>query len=356
MAEKLIMVEKKKEEIKEVPKTEEIVEKVDKKPIQEKEEIKTKKLTIEELPGVGAATAEKLREAGFDTMLSIAAASPGELTEIAGLTEATARKIINTARSKMDMGFETGEQLLEKRKKVLKISTGSNALNALFGGGIETGAITECYGAFGSGKTSLAHQLAVNVQLPKEKGGAGGIAVYIDTESTLRPEFIKQIAEKQGLDSIKILKNFRGIRAFNSDHQVLLVQKIEELITKENLPVKLVIIDSMMSHLRSDFSGRGQLADRQQKLNKHLHELIKLAQNYDLAVYITNQVMAKPDTFFGDPTEAVGGHVLHHASTYRCYLRRGKKGTRVAKLVDAPAMPEGECIFIVTDSGVRDVE
>ncbi len=314
-----------------------------------------KELSIEELPGVGAATAEKLKEAGFDTMLSIAVASPGELTEIAGLTEATARKIINTARSKMDMGFETGEQLLEKRNNVTKISTGSKALNALFGGGIETGAITEVYGAYGSGKTSIAHQLSVNVQLPKEQGGADGVVVYVDTEATMRPEFVKQIAEKQGLDASKILKNFRGVRAFNSDHQVLLVQKIEELI-KSGLNVKLIIIDSMMSHFRSDFSGRGMLADRQQKLNKHLHELIKLAQNYDLAVYITNQVMAKPDTFFGDPTEAVGGHVLHHASTYRCYLRRGKKGTRVAKLVDAPALPESECIFIVTDAGIKDVD
>ncbi|MBI2672159.1 hypothetical protein HYX16_04460 [Candidatus Woesearchaeota archaeon] len=812
---------------------------VEKKPVKEVKEEK-KEFSIEDLPGVGAATAEKLKEAGFDTMLSIAVASPGELTETAGVTEATARKIINTARNKLDMGFETGEQLLEKRKNVTKITTGSSALNALLGGGIETGAITEMYGAFGSGKTSLAHQLAVNVQLPKEKGGADGIAVYVDTESSLpfdekilieknnffglvkigelvenvlnntekitrwgntisttdnlenikavsydpedykiktfkisgfikhpkqkiyevklksgrkvrvtkyhnfftlnkncelsiisteklktgskiaiagsipikmgisgldtsklfcdrndlfvrggnsfkkliltlkgeiseiikerksctsslnnwlnrnelpldvynkikdnidedvksnllvggwsrksmipllipltkdfmrflglyvaegsciknktiiitnlqdyietylrdfinkiglevkrskadlkinskpfalliekldlgysadtkrlpnfifnlekeyissflegyingdgsinkitgsttcetkspelvegllyatcalnipanqhintrtyrcspennirleregekyqmqsiswqtvlvrdsrldelpneelqfssillenikkqfntikefsklidmnfsyltnllrngskslrkstlkkivenlkeskdikkikkiidsdiwfdavksikeldeeivydievrpddkeiqnfigghggiilhntfRPEFLKQIAEKQSMDPKKVLKNFRGVRAFNSDHQMLLVQKIEELIKRDNLPVKLIIIDSMMSHFRADFSGRGMLADRQQKLNKHLHELIKLAQTYDLAVYITNQVMSKPDTFFGDPTEAVGGHVLHHA-------------------------------------------
>ncbi len=346
-----MLVEKKPEEKKE---EKVIVLKLEEKQEQQKPELK-KELSIQELPGVGAATAEKLKEAGFDTMLSIAVASPGELTEIAGLTEATARKIINTARSKMDMGFETGEQLLEKRNKVTKISTGSKALDALFGGGIETGAITEVYGAFGSGKTSIAHQLSVNVQMPKEQGGAEGVVVYIDSESTMRPEFVKQIAEKQGLDSAKILKNFRGVRAFNSDHQMLLVQKIEELI-KNGLNVKLIIIDSLMSHFRSDFSGRGMLADRQQKLNKHLHELIKLAQNYDLAVYITNQVMAKPDTFFGDPTEAVGGHVLHHNSTYRVYLRRGKKGTRVAKMVDAPALPESECIFIVTDAGIKDVE
>lgn len=203
--------------------------------------------------------------------------------------------------------------------------------------------------------TSLAHHLAVNVQLPKDKGGAEGMAVYIDTEGTIRPEFIKKIAESQGLNGEEALKNFRGVRAFNSDHQMLLVEKIPDLI-KEGLPIKLVIVDSLMGHFRSEFSGRGTLSDRQQKLNKHMHTLIKLAMNYGIAVYITNQVMARPDVFFGDPTEAVGGHIVAHNSTYRLYLRRGKKGTRVAKLVDAPARPDGECMFIVTDKGIQDVE
>ena len=271
-----------------------------------------KEITIQDLPGVGAATAEKLKESGFDSLLTIAVATPGELVEASGVTEATARKIINVARDKLDMGFESGEDLLRKREQVLKISTGSKALDELFGGGIETGAVTEVFGAFGSGKTSLAHQLAVNVQLPKEKGGCEGMAVWIDSEGTLRPEFIKKLAEVKGIESSQSLKNFRGVRAFNSDHQMLLAAKVEDLIKKE-LPVKLVIVDSMMSHFRSEFSGRGMLANRQQKLNKHVHTLLKLATQYNLAVYITNQVMAKPDTFFGDPTEAVGGHVLHHA-------------------------------------------
>mgnify|MGYP001567242148 CR=1 FL=1 len=318
--------------------------------VKKKDEIK-----IEELPGVGAATAEKLREAGYTTLMSLAVASPGELVEVCAIGDAVAKKIINNARSKLDMGFESGEDLLRKRLSVIKITTGSKALDGLFGGGIETGAVTEVYGAYGSGKTSLAHQLAVSVQLPKEKGGANGIALWIDSEGTLRPEFIERIAKAYGLDTNIALKNFRGARAFNSDHQMLMIEKIEELIKDQGLPIKLVIVDSLMSHFRSEFSGRGQLADRQQKLNKHLHELLRLAHTYDIAIYVTNQVMAKPDTFFGDPTEAIGGHVLHHASTYRCYLRRGKKGSRVAKLVDAPAMPENECIFVVTDGGIKDV-
>ncbi len=203
--------------------------------------------------------------------------------------------------------------------------------------------------------TSLAHQLAVNVQLPKEQGGASGIAVWIDTEGTLRPEYMKPIAVAKGLDPEEALKNFRGVRAFNSDHQMLLAEKVEDLIKKDKLPVKLIIVDSLMGHFRSEFAGRGTLADRQQKLNKHMHALLKLATQYNLAIYLTNQVMSKPDTFFGDPTEAIGGHIVAHTSTVRVYLRRGKKGTRVAKLVDAPALPDAECTFIVTNEGIKDV-
>ena len=314
-----------------------------------------KEFTIYDLPGVGAATAEKLIGGGFDTLLSIAVSSPGELVTISGVTEAAARKIISTAREKLDMGFESGEDLLKKREMVVKITTGSKNLDNIIGGGVETGAVTEVYGSYGSGKTSIAHQLAVTAQLPKEQGGADGAVVWIDSEGTLRPEFIKKLAVAKGLDPDQALKNFRGVRAFNSDHQMLLVDKIEELI-KNGLNVKLVVVDSLTSHFRSEYVGRGTLADRQQKINKHIHALLKLGNTYNIAIYITNQVMAKPDVFFGDPTEAIGGHVLHHASTYRLYLRRGKKGTRVAKLVDAPALPEGEAVFIVTEEGIKDVE
>lgn len=313
-----------------------------------------KVISLEELPGVGAATAEKLREVGYTDLIGIAVASPGQIVDACGISEAVARKIINAARDKSGMDFETGTELLKKRENVTKITTGSKAFDGMIGGGIETGAVTEVFGAFGSGKTSLAHQLAVNAQLPKEEGGANGAVVWIDSEGTLRPEYIKKIAEARGLDAEKILKKFKGVRAFNSDHQMLLAEKVADLI-KDGFPVKLLVIDSMTSHFRAEYIGRGTLADRQQKLNKHVHVLLRLATQYDIAVYITNQVMSKPDTFFGDPTEAIGGHILHHASTYRVYLRRGKKGTRVAKLVDAPALPESEVIFKITDKGIEDV-
>jgi len=315
-----------------------------------------KEFNITDLPGVGAATAEKLVEAGFNTLMSIAVASPADMVEIAGVTEATARKIINNARSRLDMGFKTGLEALEERQQITKITTNSKALDALFGGGIESNAITECYGAFGSGKSSLAHQLAVNVQLPKDKGGAEGIAVWLDTESTFRADRIKQIAENNGLDVNEILKGIRVVRCFNSDHQMLVAEKVEDLIKNDNLPVKLVIVDSLMGLFRSDFSGRGELAGRQQKLNKHMHTLLKLANNYGIAVYITNQVMANPAVFFGDPTTPIGGHVLAHNSTYRVYLRRGKKDTRVAKMVDAPQIGEIEAIFQVTEKGIEDAK
>ena len=314
-----------------------------------------KKINITDLPGVGAATAEKLSDAGFDTLMAIAVASPGELTESAGFSEAVARKVIQSARSQLDMGFETGEELLAKRQNVIRISTGSKALDALIGGGIESGAVTEFYGAYGSGKTAIAHQLAVNTQLPVESGGANGLVVWVDTEGTFRPERVKEIAEHIGLDPLVILRNIRGVRAFNSDHQMILAEKIEDLINKDGLNIKLVVVDSLMSHFRSEFIGRGSLADRQQKLNKHMHVLLKLCQNYNISVYITNQVMSKPDTFFGDPTEAIGGHILAHASTVRVYLRRGKKGSRVAKLVDSPCLPDGECAFVVTPAGIKDI-
>lgn len=316
---------------------------------------KTKIESIEDLPGVGPATAEKLKDSGFDSLISLSVASPGELVEAAGFTEATARKVIKAARDTMNMGFESGDEILEKRKNITKITTCSKALDSIFGGGIESSAITECYGEFGSGKSSLAHQLAVNIQLSKEQGGAEGIAIWLDTESTFRPERIKQIAENRGLDPEKILKGIKVARCFNSDHQMLLAEKVEDLIKKEGLPVKLLIVDSLMSHFRSDFSGRGQLADRQQKLNKHMHTLQKMATAYNIVVYVTNQVMSRPDVFFGDPTAAVGGHIVGHNSTYRVYLRKGKKGTRVGKMVDAPHLSESEAIFQITEKGIEDV-
>jgi len=308
--------------------------------------------TLNDLPGVGPATIEKLQAVGFNDLMSIATASPAQISEATGLSEKAAKKIIATARSSLDMGFETGIDLLNKRKAVERITTGSSAFDSLLGGGFETRCITECFGEFGSGKTQIAHVLAVNVQ--KMKNEENPVAVYIDTENTFRPERIVQIAKAAGLEPEKVLSNIKVARAYNSDHQMLLAEKVKDLID-QGLNVKLVVIDSLTSHFRAEFIGRGTLADRQQKLNKHMHTLLSLADKYNLCVYVTNQVMAKPDMFFGDPTQAIGGHIVAHSSTFRIYLRKGKKGTRVAKLIDSPNMPEAECTFIISEEGIKDV-
>ncbi|MDP3026401.1 MAG: DNA repair and recombination protein RadA [Nanoarchaeota archaeon] len=332
---------------------EEKEKKKEKKEEDKKEEKATK---ISDLPGIGPAAVEKLESAGIFDLMGIAVLGPKELSEMAGLGEAVARKVIQAARKMMDLGFQDGLEFAEKREEILHITTGSKAFDSLLGGrGLETKAITECFGAYGSGKSQLGFSLAVNVQLPLEMGGCEGKAVYIDTEGTFRPERIKQIAEAKGANPEKVLKNIFVARAFNSDHQILLIDKVGEMI-KNGEPIKIVIIDSLTAHFRAEFTGRGQLADRQQKLNKYLHNLMKMAEQFNLAVYVTNQVMANPAMMFGDPTTPVGGNILGHASTFRLYLRKSKKTSRVAKLIDSPNLPDNECIFYVGSKGVNDEE
>ncbi len=313
-------------------------------------QMQMEKLSLQDLPGVGAATAEKLEQAGYRDLMAIAVASIGELVETAGVTEAVARRMINAARDSMKMGFETGIEVLRKREAVGKLNTGSKNFNTLMGGGFETSAITECFGEFGSGKTQIGHSLAV--QTLKQEPGA--TVVYIDTENTFRPERIKQFAVGAGLDPEEVLEKIMVARAYNSDHQMLLAEKVESLITEQGKAVRLVVVDSLTSHFRAEFIGRGTLAERQQKLNRHMHQLSKLANTHNLCVYVTNQVMAKPDQFFGDPTASIGGHIVGHASTFRIYLRKGRKGTRVAKLIDAPNLADGEVVFEVTETELRD--
>lgn len=309
---------------------------------------------VGDLPGVGPATITKLEGAGYHDLMSIAVATPGELVGAAEMSEATAKKVIAIARNNVEMDFATGEDIMRKREACVKIKTGSNELDALMGGGFETGAVTECYGQYGSGKSQIAHTLAVKCQLTPEEGGAAGMAVFIDTEGTFRPERVVDIAKASGLEPEQALKGVKVARAFNSDHQMLLAEKIESLIKDQGLPIRVVIVDSLVAHFRAEFVGRGTLAERQQKLNKHIHTLARLSDKYNVLVYVTNQVMSKPDCFFGDPTEATGGHIVGHASTYRVYLRRGKKGTRVAKMVDSPCLPEGEAVFMIDEVGIKD--
>ncbi|HEV8289370.1 MAG TPA: DNA repair and recombination protein RadA [Candidatus Norongarragalinales archaeon] len=316
--------------------------------------LKKKITSVGDLPGIGETTGAKLADSGYNSLEQIAYAMPSELVEIAGVGEGTAIKAINAAREALEMGFETGDKVLERRKLIGRITTGSKALDELIGGGLETQAITEAYGKFGSGKSQLAFQLCVNTQLPPEQGGLGGSVLFVDTENTFRPERVVQMAKAKGLDPDFILKRVHVARSYNSDHQCLLIDKADEMIKAND--IKIVIVDSLTSSFRSDYTGRGELAVRQQKLNKHLHALQKLADMHNLAVYVTNQVMDRPDMLFGDPTAPVGGNVLAHQATYRLYLRKSKENRRIGKLVDSPNMPDGECIFTVDTVGLGDAE
>lgn len=310
------------------------------------------RVELEEIPGVGPKTAEKLREVGLVEPIAIAVCSPGELAAIAEIGEAQARKIIHAVRSMLKMEFETAEKLLERKRAAAKIKTSSKSLDKVLGGGIETQMISEFYGAYGSGKTQVGFQLAVNVQLPQEKGGLGKSCLFIDTENTFSPERVIQIAKAQKLDPEQVLRNIYVSRAYNSEHQMFLIDKAAEIIKEKN--VGLIVIDSLMSHFRADFIGRAELAERQQKLNRHLHTLQRLADKFNLAVYVTNQVIARPDILFGDPTIASGGHVLAHQTGVRVYLRRGRGGTRIARVVDSSKLPEAEAVFRITPEGIRD--
>ncbi len=315
---------------------------------------KLKEPQLTDLPGIGPAVFAKLESAGVYDMMSLAVMSPSSLGDAAGVSAGVARKAIQAARTILDLGFTDGVEYAKKRDNVIHITTGSKNLDNLLGGkGVEGRAITEAFGAYGSGKTQVGLTLAVNVQLPKENGGASGKCVFIDTEGTFRPSRIQQIAENLGANPEKVLKNIFVARAFNSDHQILLLEKIGEMI-KDGEPIKLLVVDSLTAHFRAEYAGRGQLADRQQKLNKYLHDIMKLAETHNLAVYVTNQVMSNPAQMFGDPTVPIGGNIVGHASTYRLYLRRGKAGSRVAKLIDSPNLPDDETIYYVTNAGVVD--
>ncbi len=268
---------------------------------------------LTDLPGIGPAVSTKLENAGVYDLMGLAVMTPADISDAAGVSVAVARKAIAEARKMLDLGFVEGTAYAKKRESVHNITTGSENFDSLLGGkGVESRAITECFGSYGSGKTQVGLTLAVNVQLPEEKGGANGKAVFIDTEGTFRPARVKQIAEGIGANPEKVLKNIFVARAFNSDHQVLLLDKISEMI-RGGEPIKLLIVDSLTAHFRAEFSGRGQLADRQQRLNRYIHQLMKLAETHNLAIYVTNQVMANPAQLFGDPTTAIGGHIVGHA-------------------------------------------
>jgi len=295
---------------------------------------------LTDIPGVGPSIAEKLIEAGYTDFMKIATATIGELAEIDGISEKAAAKIIAHARELCDLGFKSGTDLLKQRKTVWKLSTGSKELDRILNGGLESQSTIEFAGMFGSGKTQIMHQACVNLQCDdmiiadkevlSENEFENRKAVYIDTEGTFRPERIIQMAEALGIDGQKVLDNIFVARAYNSDMQMLYAEKVEELIRSGN-NIKLIIVDSLTSTFRNEYTGMGKLAERQQKLGRHMALLNKLADLHNCVVLITNQVAARPDAFFGAAEQAIGGHIVGHAATFRFFLRKGKGDKRVAK-------------------------
>ena len=317
-------------------------------------------IDLEDIPGIGPATANKLREGGIYTIEALVVSPIRELSELTGLGLDRLKAVQREARLKLSIQFVTAEELLDKRQAISKITVGCDSLDELLGGGVETQAITELAGEFGSGKTQICFTLCVTVQIPTEEGGLGGSALFIDTEGTFRPERIGQIAASRGLDSNDVVKNIVTARAYNSDHQILIANDIDRLIRQNPLkmdkPLRLVVVDSVVSHFRSEFIGRQNLPERQQKLNAHVHKLLRLAEAHNFAVVLTNQVISQPDVFFGPTQKPAGGHVLAHTCTYRVFLRKSRGNTRVAKIFDSPYLPEMERVFTITERGVEDVE
>ncbi|PSQ56247.1 DNA repair and recombination protein RadA [Halobacteriales archaeon SW_7_71_33] len=335
---------------------------------------------LQSLPGVGPATADKLTDAGFDSYQGLAVASPGELSNTADIGESTANDIIQAAREAADVGgFESGAQVLERRQEIGKLTWGVEEADELLGGGVETQSITEVYGEFGSGKSQVTHQLSVNVQLPPEHGGLHGSAMFIDSEDTFRPERIDDMVRGLPDEAIEATMEDRDIdgdpgdddamqelvedvldkihvaKAFNSNHQILLAEKAKDLASdsqEAEFPIRLLSVDSLTAHFRAEYVGRGELAERQQKLNKHLHDLMRIGDLHNTAVVVTNQVASNPDSYFGDPTQPIGGNILGHTSTFRIYLRKSKGNKRIVRLVDAPNLADGEAVMRVDNDGL----
>lgn len=313
-------------------------------------------MEVDRLVEQGIATADitKLRQAGIFTIPGVQMQCRKDLTQIKGLSEAKVEKILEAVRKMADVGFMTGTMCLLQRSQVVHISTGSIALDQLLGGGVESRAITEAFGEFRTGKTQIAHTLCVTCQLPRQMGGGNGKAVYVDTEGTFRPERIRPIAERFGLDPGSTLDNILVARAYTHEHQAHLLSMVAAKMAEE--PFGLLVVDSVTALFRVDFSGRGELAERQQKLGRMMSQLIKVAEEFNVAVYITNQVVADPGGVHvcGRSKETGRWACLGARLDDAHFAAQGPGEQRVCKIFDSPSLPEVECTFAITEQGIAD--
>jgi len=306
------------------------------------------------IDGTSNPTLKKIRAAGIRTVEDLSVQLPKDLAEKADIGDDTAEKAIRTALSMVTRGFITGKQLHDEMGGRTRLTTGSQTLDTLLGGGIESETTTEIIGEEGSGKTQMMHCLAVLAQLPIDQGGLGGEVAWIDTEGTFRPDRIREIAESRGLDPDTTLSKIHVGEASTSQHQRLLIDALSTLCFEKD--IKLIIVDSMMAHLRSEYIGRGMLAARQHLLNDILQKLAKITQNNRITAIYTNQVMEDPAKMYGNPEKAAGGHIMGHAATTRIHIRRGRREVRVVSLKKSPYRPDGEALVVIDEYGIRDVE
>lgn len=346
---------------------------------------------IGDLEGVGAVRKQRLLDAGISNPMDLVVRGVVEISEITGMDRDQAEKVVTAAHKYlqehkvMEQTFQTGREKLSHRQNSVdknRISTGCDALNDLLGGGFEPQAVTEFYGIYGCGKTQICHTAAVMSQLTKEQGGLEGEVIWIDTEGTFRPERIRDIVierelvplqERKLKSSPKIPVNEDDVNAFldritvatatNASHQQMIVDQIRTMLktwdkdseVKTAPRVVLIIVDSLTTHFRVEYTGRGLLQPKQADLNKHIHKLIKTAEIYNIAVVFTNQVIANPEGF-GNPIKPVGGNVLAHASTYRIYLKKSAGVKRIAKMDDSPMHEQKEVVFETTIAGCVDAK
>lgn len=307
--------------------------------------------------GINAGDIKKLVEAGYHTIEAIAFAPKKHLITIKGVSEAKADKILAEAAKLVPMGFTTATEFHQKRSEIIQLTTGSKELDRLLGGGIETGSITEIFGEFRTGKTQLCHTLAVTCQLPIDQSGGEGKCLYIDTEATFRPERLLAVAERYKLTGTDVLDNVAYARAYNTDHQTQLLIQASAMMAESRYA--LLIVDSATALYRTDYSGRGELSARQMHLARFLRMLLRLADEFGVAVVITNQVVAQVDgasMFAADPKKPIGGNIMAHASTTRLYLRKGRGETRICKIYDSPCLPESEAMFAINADGIGDAK
>lgn len=307
--------------------------------------------------GINVADIKKLKSSGICTIKGVQMITRRKLCAVKGISEAKVDKIKEAVAKICNDGFLTALQVSDKRKQVFKVSTGSQELDKLLGGGIESMAITEAFGEFRTGKTQLSHTLCVTSQLPGANGYSGGKVIFIDTENTFRPDRLKDIADRFNLDHSAMLDNVLVARAYTSDHQYELMDYVAAKFHEEAGVFKMLVVDSIMALFRVDYSGRGELADRQQKLAQMMSRLQKISEEYNIAVFITNQMTSDPGatmSFQADPKKPIGGHILAHASTVRISLRKGRGENRIAKIYDSPDLPENEATYAITSGGICD--